>query len=199
MKHRWQPVASPKGTLLLLHGTGGDETSLLPVARDVTDEWNVLSVRGNVDEAGALRFFRRLREGVLDEDDLIERTDAFYDTLVEWSTQYDFSLRDVVLLGYSNGANFAANVLLQYPNALRGGILFHPMVPTRRHEAIPLDATDIFLSAGTRDPLVPFAEANELAERFDDQGARVQFHIEAGDHRLTYSEVGAAKRWLADL
>lgn len=199
MEHIYTSVERAKGTLVLLHGTGGNEQSMLPIAKHLTDEWNVLSVRGEVNENGALRFFKRLREGVLDEDDLIARTAQFHETLTHWANEYTFSLQDIVFIGYSNGANFAANYLLQFPNAVKGGILLHPMVPTRRHNVASLDETNIFISAGIHDPLVPYEETEQLLDMYRSAHANVQAHIESNGHQITYTELEAAKQWLATL
>ena len=132
MKHIFKKGPNPeKPTLLLLHGTGGNEYDLLPLGEKIDREANVLSVRGNVLENGMPRFFRRLAEGVFDEEDLIFRTKELNEFLDEASARYGFDRSNIVAVGYSNGANIAGSLLFHYRDALKGAILHHPMVPRR--------------------------------------------------------------------
>lgn len=184
-----------KPTLLLLHGTGGTERDLLPLAAEIDPSANVLSVRGNILENGMSRFFRRLAEGIFDEEDLIFRTKELNEFLDEAAEQYEFNRTNILALGYSNGANIAASLLFHYENALSGAILHHPMVP-RRGIALP-DLTDapIFISAGTNDPICPSKESEELYDLLEKAHAKVDIHWESNQHQLTYSEVDAAAKW----
>jgi len=120
-----------KPTLLLLHGTGGTEHDLLPIAEIIDPNASVLSVRGNVSENGMPRFFKRLAEGVFDEKDLIFRTKELYDFLDEAAEKYALDRANMYAIGYSNGANIAASLLFHYKDVLKGAILHHPMVPRR--------------------------------------------------------------------
>jgi len=132
MRHLFQQGRDPaKPTFLLLHGTGGNESDLLPLAGMIDPDASVLSVRGNVLENGMPRFFRRLAEGVFDEKDLVFRTKELYEFLDEASKKYSFDRKNIVAIGYSNGANIAGSLLFHYQDALKGAILFHPMVPRR--------------------------------------------------------------------
>ena len=184
-----------KPTLLLLHGTGGTERDLLPLAAEIDPSANVLSVRGNILENGMSRFFRRLAEGIFDEEDLIFRTKELNEFLDEAAEQYEFNRTNILALGYSNGANIAASLLFHYENALSGVILHHPMVP-RRGIALPdLTDTPIFISAGTNDPICPSKESEELYDLLEKAHAKVDIHWESNQHQLTYSEVDAAAKW----
>ena len=184
-----------KPTLLLLHGTGGTERDLLPLAAEIDPSANVLSVRGNILENGMSRFFRRLAEGIFDEEDLIFRTKELNEFLDEAAEQYEFNRTNILALGYSNGANIAASLLFHYENALSGAILHHPMVP-RRGIALPdLTDTPIFISAGTNDPICPSKESEELYDLLEKAHAKVDIHWESNQHQLTYSEVDAAAKW----
>ncbi|WP_340371478.1 alpha/beta hydrolase [Peribacillus sp. FSL E2-0218] len=196
MKHIYQKGSNVEApVLLLLHGTGGTETDLLPLAEMVSPGSSVLSVRGNVLENGMPRFFRRLSEGVFDEEDLILRTKELYDYL-EWASQeYDFDKNKVVALGYSNGANIAASLMFHYKGALQGAILHHPMVPRRGIALPPLSDTPVFIAAGNNDPICPAAETNELTRILEAAGAKVDNHWENFGHQLTRSEVEAAGSW----
>src|SRR5690625_3808849 len=135
MKHIFKEGKdSNQPTLLLLHGTGGNELDLIPIAERIDSAASILSVRGNVLENGMPRFFRRLAEGVFDEEDLIFRTKQLNEFLKDASEKYDFDRENIIAIGYSNGANIAASLLFHYQNTLKGAILHHPMVPRRNIE-----------------------------------------------------------------
>lgn len=196
MKHIFQKGSDEsKLTLLLLHGTGGDEYDLLPLAKMVDEEAAVLSVRGEVLEHGMPRFFRRLAEGVFDEEDLIARTTQLNEFLDEASDKYGFDRNNVVALGYSNGANIAASLLFHYQGALKGAILHHPMVPRRGVELPNLAGTSVFITAGKNDPICPARESQELENTLAEAGATVSIHWENNGHSLSRTEVEAAGEW----
>jgi len=182
-------------TLLLLHGTGGTENDLLPLANIVAPDANVLSVRGNVLENGMPRFFRRLAEGVFDEEDLIFRTKELNEFLDEAAEKYEFDRENILAIGYSNGANIAASLLFHYENSLKGAMLHHPMVPRRGIELPNLSGTSVFIAAGTNDPICPPEESEELAQLLKNAGAKVEVHWENQGHQLTVTEVHAARDW----
>ncbi|WP_102262962.1 alpha/beta hydrolase [Mesobacillus jeotgali] len=196
MKHIYKKgINTSKPTLLLLHGTGGNENDLLPLANMIDEEASVLSVRGNILENGMPRFFRRLAEGIFDEEDLIFRTQELHDFLDEASEKYGFSRDNIVAIGYSNGANIAASLLFHYKNALKGTILHHPMVPRRGIELPKLSGTEVFLAAGKNDPICPAQESEELKSLLSSANANVETHWENSGHQLTLSEVEAARDW----
>lgn len=196
MKHIFQTYSDQATTtLLLLHGTGGTEEDLLPLAQKVDPHANVLSVRGNVSEDGMPRFFKRLAEGVFDEEDLIFRTSELYEFIQEAANQYNFDSKNVVALGYSNGANIAASLLFHYQDALRGAILHHPMVPRRGIELPDLNKKDVFISAGKNDPICPVAESEELQTLLASAGCNVEMSWQPHGHQLTMQEVEAAATW----
>lgn len=188
-----------KPTLLMLHGTGGNELDLLPLAGMIDDEASVLSVRGNVLENGMPRFFRRLAEGVFDEEDLVFRTKELNDFLNEAAEKYNFQRDNVIAIGYSNGANIAASLLFHYEDALKGAILHHPMVPRKGIELPDLTGTPVFIAAGTNDPICSPMESAELQKLLDDAGANVELHWENRGHQLTQEEVQAAAKWYQKL
>ncbi|MCP8967925.1 alpha/beta hydrolase [Ectobacillus ponti] len=181
--------------LLLLHGTGGTEHDLLPLGQLISPESSVLSVRGNVLENGMSRFFRRLAEGVFDEEDLVFRTGELSNFLDRAAAQYEFDRRNIVAVGYSNGANIAASLLFHYEDALRGAILHHPMVPRRGIELPPQRELPVFISAGHNDPICPAQETLDLEALLIGAGAHVHTHWEYHGHQLTRSEVDAAAAW----
>jgi phospholipase/carboxylesterase len=190
---------SRKPTFLMLHGTGGNELDLLPLAGMIDDEASVLSVRGNVLENGMPRFFRRLAEGVFDEEDLIFRTKELNEFLDEAAVKYDYDRDNIIAIGYSNGANIAASLLFHYQNALKGAILHHPMVPRQGMELPDLTGKHVFIAAGTNDPICSPLESAELQSLLEQANANVALHWEHRGHQLTKEEVEAAADWYRKL
>ncbi|GAA0603534.1 alpha/beta hydrolase [Virgibacillus siamensis] len=196
MKHIFkQSNDSTKPTFLLLHGTGGTEEDLLPLAEAIDKDSNVLSVRGNVSENGMPRFFKRLAEGVFDEKDLIARTKELNEFLDEAAEKYSFDRNNIVAIGYSNGANIAASLMFHYQDALKGAILHHPMVPRRGIELPDLSDKRVFIGAGTNDPICSARESENLTSLLENAGADVELHWENRGHQLTPGEVKAAALW----
>ncbi|MFP7298050.1 alpha/beta hydrolase [Neobacillus niacini] len=184
-----------KTTFLMLHGTGGNELDLLPLAGMIDSEAAVLSVRGNVLENGMPRFFRRLAEGVFDEQDLIFRTKELNEFLDEAAVKYEFDRDNIIAIGYSNGANIAASLLFHYENALKGAILHHPMVPRRGIDLPNLEGKHVFIAAGNNDPICPPSESEELKSLLEKASAQVVLHWEQRGHQLIREEVEAAANW----
>ncbi|GEN46360.1 phospholipase/carboxylesterase [Alkalibacillus haloalkaliphilus] len=200
MKHifkKGSDLSNP--TLLLLHGTGGTEEDLLPLVDHIDPEVNVLSVRGNVEENGMPRFFRRLAEGVFDEEDLIFRTKELYEFLDQAAKDYGFDRDNIIAVGYSNGANIAGSLMFHYQDALKAASLHHPMVPRRGVELPDLTGKKVFIAAGTNDPICPAQESEDLKELLDGAGANVQLHWENQGHQLNLGEVKAAADWYKSL
>ncbi|MDF2856130.1 MAG: phospholipase/carboxylesterase family protein [Neobacillus sp.] len=196
MKHIFQKGKnSARPTLLLLHGTGGTEQDLLPLAGEIDQDASILSVRGNVLENGMPRFFRRLAEGIFDEEDLVFRTKELSEFLDEASTKYGFDRDNIVAVGYSNGANIAASLLFHYKDALKGAILHHPMVPRRGIDLPDLTGKAVFIAAGTNDPICPASESEDLKKLLSSANANVELHWENFGHQLTFQEVKAAAAW----
>ncbi|MFT4412864.1 alpha/beta hydrolase [Fredinandcohnia humi] len=196
MKHIFQEGKDKaRPTLLLLHGTGGNENDLLPLAGHIDGAASVLSVRGSVLENGMPRFFRRLAEGVFDEEDLVFRTKELNEFLDEAANKYCFDRNNIVAIGYSNGANIAGSLLFHYQSALKGAILHHPMVPRRGIELPDLAGTPVFITAGKNDPICPAQETVDLQEYLEKANGDVQVHWENNGHMLTGTEVAAAAEW----
>ena len=181
--------------LLLLHGTGGDENGLLSLAEMIDPEAGVLSVRGNVLENGMPRFFRRLAEGIFDEEDLIFRTTELHEFLDQAAKDYGFDRSNIIAVGYSNGANIAASLLFHYEGTLKGASLHHPMVPRRGITLPDLSGVEVFIAAGKNDPLCSAEESIELEEVLTSAGAQTAVHWEMNGHSLTGTEVAAAEQW----
>ncbi|WP_163102352.1 alpha/beta hydrolase [Peribacillus alkalitolerans] len=196
MKHTFIQGSDEKlPTLLLLHGTGGNEEDLIPLANMIAPGASILGVRGNVLENGMPRFFRRLAEGVFDEKDLVFRTKELHDTISDLASQYNIDRKNIVAIGYSNGANIAASMFYHYSNVLAGAILLHAMVPLRGMDLPNLSDTPIFIGAGKRDPLIPAAETKELSDELQNAGAEVTEYWTEGGHELRRDEVEQAKTW----
>ncbi|MFE8699592.1 alpha/beta hydrolase [Cytobacillus sp. FJAT-54145] len=196
MQHIFQKgTDETKPTLLLLHGTGGNEQDLLPIGGMIDPTASILSVRGNILEHGMPRFFRRLAEGVFDEEDLVFRTKELYEFLNEASEKYGFDRNHIVAVGYSNGANIAGSLLFHYQDALKGAILHHPMVPRRGIELPTLNGVHVFITAGENDPLCTPQESKDLKTFLENAGANTSIHWEYNGHQLTRTEVEEAAEW----
>jgi predicted esterase/catechol 2,3-dioxygenase-like lactoylglutathione lyase family enzyme len=198
--HRYLPSGPGSGTtLLLLHGTGGDENDLLSLGRALSPGAALLSPRGKVLERGAPRFFRRLAEGVFDQEDLADRTEELARFVEAAVAQYQLASDSVVAVGFSNGANIAGSILLRRPGLLRAAVLLSPMVPFEPAAPPDLRGTAVFIGAGRSDPIVPPGQVERLAEILRGSGAAVTVHWEPGGHTVTDAETAAAKAWLERL
>jgi phospholipase/carboxylesterase len=196
--HRFVPAPKPEAapTLLLLHGTGGNENDLLSLGQALLPGANLLSPRGKVLEGGMPRFFRRLAEGVFDQADLRLRTEELANFLTEAAARYDFDANHVIAVGYSNGANIAGSLLLTQPERLAGAVLLHPMVPFVPETLPDLKGKKIFIGAGQNDPIVPVANTEALSALLREAGAEVKLHWHRGGHSLTQDEMRAAQAWI---
>jgi phospholipase/carboxylesterase len=184
-------------TLLLLHGTGGDEHQLVGLGRQLAPEATLLSPRGKELENGVSpRFFRRLRIGEFDLPNLVARTDELADFVGQAASEYDVDPDNVVALGYSNGANIAASVLLRRPEALAGGALLRATLPYEPESTPELDGKRVLLATGTRDPYGPEDLSDRLAELFEAGGAEVTYLKSALGHDLSQSELEQVGEWL---
>lgn len=197
MQHIYmESTAADKPTLLLLHGTGGNERDLLPVADVICPEAARLGVRGSVLENGMPRFFRRLAEGVFDEEDLVKRTHELDAFVTESVARYSLDRDRLVAVGYSNGANIAASLLYHIPGALKHAILFHAMPPRYGLTLPDLTGVNVFLGAGRRDSLITPEQTLQLASDLREAGAEVTEFWTDGGHQLSRQEVEEAARWL---
>jgi predicted esterase len=196
--HRWVPGTDPAGpVLLLLHGTGGSEDDLLDLGATLRPGAALLSPRGKVLENGMPRFFRRLAEGVFDEEDLVRRTEELAEFVQAARARYDLGSRPVVAVGYSNGANIAASLLLLRPEILAGAVLLRAMVPLTPERLPQLAGTPVFLAGGRSDRIIPPENTERLARMLEASGAAVTLHWSPGGHALTSAEIKEAQRWLA--
>jgi len=194
--HVWQPGEAGAPTLLLLHGTGGTEHDLVDLGRSLVPRAHLLSPRGNVDERGMNRFFRRLSEGVFDQADLARRTQDLAAFVRDASGSYRFDPARVVAVGFSNGANIAASLLLAGTGVLAGAVLLAPMVPFVPDPLPALDSVPVFIGAGRADPMVPVAGTEQLAALLAASGARVETFWHPGGHQLARAEIESAQVFL---
>lgn len=195
-RHVFVPGESGR-TLLLLHGTGGNENDLLSLGRDLDPKAALLSPRGKILENGLPRFFRRLAEGVFDEKDLIHRTHELADFIAEAAEHYAIDRRKIFAIGYSNGANIAASLLLLRPDALAGAALLRAMVPLVPETLPDLNGTPVLVMSGHHDPLVPAENSRRLAALLGDAGAKVTLRFENAGHQLTQYSVDTTRHWIA--
>jgi phospholipase/carboxylesterase len=194
--HRYEPGAGP-ATLLLLHGTGGDEHQLIDLGRQVAPTAALLSPRGAVLEDGvAARFFARRGVGDLDLDDLRRRGDDLATWVGEACLEYERDAARVIALGYSNGANIAVELLFRHPGVLRGAALLRPMLPYRPTGTLELTGTDILIATGDADPYSPAAQVTELATLFTAGGAAVQVERQPTGHGLVQADLDALGAWV---
>ncbi len=198
--HRFEAGTPVPGwpTLLMLHGTGGNEQDLLPLGRALWPGAAMISPRGQVLERGMPRFFRRLAEGVFDLEDLAARTDQLGRFIPAAARQYGFEPKRVVAVGFSNGANVAASLMLKHPGALAGAVLYRAMVPFEPSAPVKIPGTPVWLGAGRFDPIIPAANAERLGQLLSSSGARVKMDWREAGHHLTPDEVPETAKWLRE-
>jgi phospholipase/carboxylesterase len=193
--HRYVPAQEPNlPPLLMLHGTGGDENDLLPLAARLAPSSAVLSPRGKVLENGAPRFFRRLTEGVFDLKDLHLRTGELADFVIRAGAAYGTSRP--IAIGFSNGANIAASLVLTRPDILTGAVLIRGTVPFEPAQPPKLNGLPVLILSGARDPLVPAAKRDRLAQILRTAGAEVTYEILNAQHHLSADDLVVAGGWL---
>lgn len=196
--HRFVPATAPGlPPLLLLHGTGGDENDLLPFGQMLAPGAALLAPRGKVSENGMPRFFRRLAEGVFDEADVKARADELAAFVEEARARY--GIAKPVAIGFSNGANIAAAVLLRRPEVLAGAALLRAMVPFAPAATPDLAGTPVLMLSGAMDPLIPAENAAKLAGLFTAAGANVRHEVLPVGHGLSQADVSLTKGWLGGI
>jgi phospholipase/carboxylesterase len=197
--HRFVPADDPASgeTLIVLHGTGGDENDLIGIGQAIAPGAAILSPRGNVLENGAPRFFKRLAEGVFDPKEVRARAEELARFIHAAVITYRLDSTRVFALGYSNGANVASTMMFVEPGILQGTILFRPMLVYEPTEKNDLGGSAVFISAGRMDPIVPESSVERLVELFESSHAEVTLKWQLGGHNLVPSEVREAADWLA--
>jgi predicted esterase len=196
--HRFVPGTRPGAApLLLLHGTGGNEDDLLSLGRALGPDAPLLSPRGQVLENGMPRFFRRYAEGIFDEEDIRFRAGQLAQFVTDARAVYDLGGVAPIAVGFSNGANIGAALLLLHPASLSAALLLRPMVPLVPDPLPPLDQVRVLIAAGRQDPIVTPGQSQALADLLDRAGAEVTLHWSEGGHNLTPEDLQAGARWMA--
>jgi phospholipase/carboxylesterase len=193
--HRFVPATQPgRRPLLLLHGTGGDESDLVPLGERLAPGAALLSPRGKVLESGMPRFFRRLAEGVFDLDDLQRRTEELAQFIAAARDAY--GIEKPIAVGFSNGANIAGALLLTHAEALAGAVLMRATVPFVP-ETLPLLAgVPVLILSGAMDPMVSADKRDQLSQLLRSAGADVTHDVVSAGHNLTAQDLAAAEAWL---
>lgn len=183
----------------MLHGTGGNEDDLLPLGRELDPDAALLSVRGQVLENGMPRFFRRLAEGIFDEEDIARRARELADFIVQARASYALRGHKLLAVGYSNGANIASAILFLRAGTLDGAALLRAMVPFLPNEFPNLQKIPILIADGAHDPIVSRENAQRLAGLFEQAGADVRLEFEEAGHNLTAATRVLVRTWLAEI
>jgi len=195
--HQFEPGTDPAAPpVLLLHGTGGDEHDLLPLGRRLCPGSALLSPRGDVLEHGMPRFFRRFAEGVFDLEDVARRTHALADFVAGAAKKYGFAPEKLTAIGFSNGANIAASLLLLRPESLAAAVLLRPMIVLEPAQAPALAGKRVLIASGSQDPIVPPDHPPRLADLFRRAGAEVTLRVHPASHGLTPADLSAAAEFL---
>lgn len=188
-EHAGQDRQAP--TLVLLHGTGGDENQFFNLGRQLLPQARLVAIRGDVSEGGALRYFRRTGEGVYDMDDLAVRTEKMAGFLKGLDAG-----GPLIGLGYSNGANILASVMMAHPELVDAGVLMHPLIPWDPEPVEGLTGRRVLITAGRRDPISPAIRTQALADWFAGQGATTEVAWHEGGHEIVQSELSAVAGFL---
>ena len=197
--HRFVPAAASQSgprTLLLLHGTGGDENDLMDLGHAIDSRAAILSPRGNVIEKGAPRFFRRLTEGVFDEEDVMVRAHELAGFIAAAIAHYEIRVEQLVAVGYSNGANIAAAMMLLGIAPFPKAILFRAMVPLSTPNLATSHAAQVLISEGRLDPIAQPENGQRLEKLLQQSGAQVDLIFQSSGHELTENDVAASRQWL---
>lgn len=185
-------------TFVVFHGTGGDEHDLIPVAQMVSPDANILSLRGSVSEQGMLRFFKRLSEGVFDQADIRLQAREIVAFIREAVSEHHLDPEHLTALGYSNGANIIAAILLLHGSVFREAILLHPMVPLDEIPDTDLTGARVFIGAGENDPIVAPDNTRRLEAVLREKGADIRSSWYRNGHTLTMDEIKDATAWHAE-
>ncbi|PKK95583.1 MAG: carboxylesterase [Tenericutes bacterium HGW-Tenericutes-5] len=188
-----------KGTnsrlLVLLHGTGGDEKSLIDVARYIDENASVLGIKGNISENGLNRFFRRIRPGIFDIDNLIEETQNLYNFINDFVLQNNLVNHEMIIIGYSNGANILGSMLYHFGKISHAAILMHPMIPIKDFPVVNQTSLNILITSGINDPLVLNKETIELVNIFQESNGKVTHLSFSEGHSISLPELNEIKKW----
>ncbi|MBG9981015.1 alpha/beta hydrolase [Facklamia sp. DSM 111018] len=194
-EHIYQPGKEGESVFVLLHGTGGSEKDLIPIAREVDSDFGILAVKGDVEEEGKLRFFKRKALGLYDVEDLMMRGARLEQFIEAAANYYGFNLEQVILMGFSNGANIAINVLMRPDTVIRYGVLMAPMYPVAVGQDLDCSHQHVFISMGNDDPIVSREDSQRVVKLFENRGAQIEEFWVRG-HEITPAVVTAIQEWL---
>ncbi|WP_017431697.1 methylhydroquinone degradation carboxylesterase MhqD [Staphylococcus aureus] len=195
MEHIFREGQNGAPTLILLHGTGGDEFDLLPLDEALNENYHLLSIRGQVSENGMNRYFKRLGEGVYDEEDLAFRGQELLTFIKEAAERYDFDIEKAVLVGFSNGSNIAINLMLRSEALFKKALLYAPLYPVEVTSTKDLSDVSVLLSMGKHDPIVPLAASEQVINLFNTRGAQVE-EVWVKGHEITETGLTAGQQIL---
>ncbi|MCF7924643.1 MAG: dienelactone hydrolase family protein [Candidatus Izimaplasma sp.] len=184
-----------KRTLVLLHGTGGDENDLIFLGELIDSSANILGIRGNIVENGMNRFFKRKAPGILDEENIREEAHNLQNFLVEFSKEHDLNIKEFVTLGFSNGANILASLLYHYGNIFKANILLHPMRPFKEFTLVNQSGNLIYITSGLNDKITPINESEKLRILFEEKSAIVNLKTYNFGHQLSEIEIRDLVNW----
>ncbi len=196
MEHLYHKGDSAHPFFILLHGTGGTEDDLIAIKNLLNPKSGYLSFRGDVNEYGANRFFKRLSPGVFDETDLINRTYAMINRIKTLSQTNQIDLNRIIALGYSNGANLIASILFHDNKTISKAVLYNPVVPIKNIGLPSHVNTNVFISAGINDPISPKQEVKQLISLLKHADARLFVHWTNAGHQITKDTITETKRWI---
>ena len=186
---------SNSNLLIMLHGTGGDEKSLIDVAKYIDPNASVLGIKGNVSENGINRFFKRFRPGVFDIENLIQETKNLYNFISDFIKENGFSEDNLIIIGYSNGANILGSILYHYGRIAKGAVMMHPMIPIKKFSVEKQNGGKILITSGINDPMVSNNETNELVNILSQAGGDV-IHLSFSEgHSVSLTELNEIKKW----
>ncbi|WP_204193435.1 alpha/beta hydrolase [Staphylococcus sp. GDY8P47P] len=195
MEHIYRPGKDNAQTLILLHGTGGDETDLIPLGTALNPDYNLLGIRGEINENGMNRYFKRLAEGVYDEEDLDYRGQRLLDFIYDAAERYHFDLTTTVLVGFSNGANIAINLMLRDTAPFKKALLFAPLYPIEVTTSKDMSDVEVLLSMGKHDPIVSMDQSAHVMNLFKQQGAHVT-EVWVNSHEITQAGLMQGQEFL---
>jgi len=184
-----------KSTLCLLHGTDGNEHDLIELAEIIDPNANILGIRGNVVEQGMPRFFKRLSFGIFDMKSLKQETKELYDFILKASTDYQFSIEDLVIIGFSNGANILAYMIMHYNLMIKQAIMMHPMVPSTEKPTVKNLTSRYLITAGKHDQMVPVSQSHALHEQLSLVTNHVDILFFDSGHNISKSEIDQIIEW----
>lgn len=183
-------------TLVTLHGTGGTENDFLFLNDQLLSTYNILGMKGNTNENGATRFFRRKSATIFDQDNIKKEAIKLNEFIHEWMKKYKMNIDQFVFLGYSNGANMLLATMFYFPETIKNAVLLRPMLPFTPKEAVNLSETTILMNYAPNDELIPENDSIKLVVYLRKQQAHVTFQTYRSGHQLSAEEIADIIRFI---